>query len=132
MIQVNSETVLVKLRGTVTGVTRKSVELRDERTGDQREVEHNLTVTKANEAECETAQGYLNQLRAAVDKHTVNVENLSLSNRAKIEALKLEVAPILEAIEVHNKKAQHHRVDATMLMLPIEIQTDPTAVRVVL
>lgn len=131
-IQVNSDTVLVKLRGTVTGVTRKSVELRDERLGDTRETERNLTVTKHDEAECEKAQGFLNQLRAAVDKYTVNVENLSLSNRAKIEALKLEVAPVLEDIERHNAGAQHHRVDATLLMLPIEIQTDPAAVHAVL
>lgn len=127
-LQLSADTVLVKLYGSVTGVTRRAEDKGTTQDGQAVETRNLVTTRQADASEAERARKLLHKLRAIVDSYTTTVLNLSIARASALPALREEVGPVQEQIEGHNRAARFHRVDRALIMVPVSLQADPAAI----
>lgn len=126
-IELSSDTVLVKLHGGVTGITRRTLDEKEHRDGKAVETQRTAITRQADAVEAERAKKLLNQLRATVDKHCTTALGLTLTNVSQLAALRAEIAPIQAEIDTHNTSARYHSIDRSLVCAPIGLRADPAA-----
>lgn len=126
-IELSADTVLVKLYGGVTGVTRSAIDKGTKHDGRAVETTNLVTTRQADAVEAEKARKLLSKLRAIVDSYTTTVLNLTIANTGDLAALRAEVEPVQAQIEAHNAAAKFHRIDRALIMAPISLKADPAA-----
>lgn len=127
-LELSADTILVKLYGGVTGVTRRAED--KGRTVDGRAVEtQNLITTRQADAqEAEKAKKLLAKLRAIVDSYCSTVININVTSADQLPKLRAEVTPVQEQIDAHNATARYHKVDRALICVPISLRADPIAI----
>lgn len=126
-LELSADTVLVKLFGSVSGITRRTNKEDEHRDGRAVETTREVTTRQADEGEATKAKKLLNQLRATVDKYCSTVINITVTTAAQLPAMRAEIAPIQAQIETHNAAAKHHFIDRALIMAPIALRADPAA-----
>ncbi len=127
-LELSADTVLVKLYGGVTGITRRTNKEDEQREGKAVLTTREVTTRQADAAEAERARKLLNQLRSTVDKYTTTVLNLTVTTTDKLAAMRAEIAPIQGEIDTHNRGAKHHTIDRSLICAPISLKADPAAI----
>jgi hypothetical protein len=126
-LELSADTVLVKLYGGVTGITRRTNREDEHRDGKAVETTREVTTRQADAAEATRAKKLLNQLRSTVDKYCTSIINLTVASAHDLPRLRAEVAPIQAEIDTHNRTARFHKIDRALIMAPIALHADAAA-----
>lgn len=126
-ISLSSDTVLIRLHGGVTGITRRATAAEEERDGKAVTTTREITTRQADEVEATRAKKLLNALRSLVDKNTTTCVGMVITNTAGLKLMREEIAPIRAQIAAHNDVAKYHHVDYSFIAAPISLSADPAA-----
>jgi hypothetical protein len=126
-LELAADTVLVKLYGGVTGVTRRAEDKGTTHDGRAVETKNLVTTRQADAQEATKAKKLLSQLRATVDKYCTSVLNLTVASAGELPTMRKEIAPIQKQIDDHNRAARFHKIDRALIMAPIMLKADPAA-----
>lgn len=126
-LELSNDTVLVRLSGGVTGITRRTTKPEETRDGKAVTTTREVTTRQADEAEATHAKKLLGALRSLVDKSTTTCVGMVITNSTKLRTMREEIAPIRAQIEAHNAGARYHYIDYSLICAPIALQVDPAA-----
>ncbi len=127
-LKLSADTIVVRLHGGVTGITRRTTDPEEHRDGAAVVTTREVTTRQADEAEATRAKKLLNALRSLVDKHTTTCVGFVLTNSASLKAMRAEIAQTQSEIQTHNETARYHFVDYSLICAPISLQADPAAI----
>lgn len=130
-LELSSDTILVKLYGGVTGVTRRTDDEKTTHLGVAVETQRTVTTRQADAQEAERAKKLLNKLRTVVDSYCTSILNLTVTTAGQLGALRAEVAPVQAQIDTHNRGARYHKIDRALICAPIGLKADPAALAAV-